>query len=180
MVPGVYDCTFCHFIEKLRGNQMNSSDHQPGTIYKLHWIANLRLIPFALVGLITTPSALSALFAGDFSATFFILMAISIFCDGLAIIIFLENRVFEACMDDNGVWIQTGIFPWDKGRNGLHWRDISDAAYRKGFISWLFKSHDVILNHRHTTDNDFVMKNIRNGEQLVREINRKVNELNLY
>ena len=63
---------------------------------------------------------------------------------------------------------------------GLNWRDISDAVYYTGFISWFLKSYKLVIQHRYTKSSELVLKNIKNGDQLVQEINKKVKELNLY
>lgn len=44
------------------------------------------------------------------------------------------NLVVRIYLNDDGIWLSSGIFPWNKGIYGLNWRDISDAIYQTGFF----------------------------------------------
>lgn len=52
--------------------------------------------------------------------------------------------------DDVGVWLFRGILPWSKGVRGFKWRDIEDAMYYTGFLSWMFRSYTARIGHRFT------------------------------
>ncbi len=156
----------------------NQPTNQPNNkIYRLHWIDYLALIPFLLIDLIFIIYFVDNLINSSFSAFAFI---VSVLLTSLVVIGVLNRFVYKVYVDNDGVWISGGIFPWSKGTYGLNWRDISDAIFYTSFISWLFKSYRVIVQHRYTKSSELVIKNIKNGEQLVKEINQKIKELNLY
>ncbi|MCK3656923.1 hypothetical protein A4G19_14750 [Pasteurellaceae bacterium Macca] len=92
----------------------------------------------------------------------------------------LERLVFKVYLDDQGVWVYSGIFPWNKGSYGINWRDISGASYRTGFLSWVLKSYTIRVEHRYTKSSELLLSNIRYGDQLVQNINQIVNEKGLY
>ena len=42
--------------------------------------------------------------------------------------------------DATGIWFQSGVFPWDKGIVGVHWRDLDCCLVTVGFRSWFSRS----------------------------------------
>lgn len=146
--------------------------------YYLHWVDYLILIPFLLIALLLITLFVATLVEeSSFSIPSFIGSLVFI---AFSIVGFLNRKVYKVYTDENGVWVSGGIFPWSKGTYGLNWRDISDAVYYTGFISWFLKSYKLVIQHRYTKSSELVLKNIKNGDQLVQEINKKVKELNLY
>lgn len=91
-----------------------------------------------------------------------------------------ENYKTEIVIDDKGVWVYTGVLPWNKGKYGLNWRDISDAGYRTSFFSWAFNCYTVTVKHRYTRDHHLVLPHLTKGRELVAQINDIVAEKNLY
>lgn len=71
----------------------------------------------------------------------------------------------------DGVFLYRGIFPWTKGVAGTLWRDISDAEYFTGFVSWSTKSYRVRVGHRFTKTSELIIPHVKNGNQAVIEIN---------
>jgi hypothetical protein len=103
---------------------------------------------------------------------------------GLAIVIlavaafkFAELRVFRLYYNDMGVWLYSGLMPWNKGVRGVKWRDLDDATYTRSMGSWLLKSYAIRIGHRFTRSNELVLKGIAHGDKAVVAINQKLAEM---
>lgn len=90
---------------------------------------------------------------------------------GLWLLKLLSLNSRELYADDLGIWLQRGIFPWDKGVVGVKWRDLDEALYSQGFISWLAKSHTVFVQHRFTKANELILPNMDHGDRAAMRIN---------
>ena len=77
-------------------------------------------------------------------------------------------RVFT---NDDGVWMQSGVFPWEKGFNGVQWRDVGQAGFTQGFASWALRSYDITVTHRFSADLELVVRNVHLGNEAVKHIN---------
>lgn len=73
--------------------------------------------------------------------------------------------------DENGVWMQSGVFPWEKGITGVQWRDLGQAGYTQGFASWALRSYDVRISHRFTTGAELAVSNVHRGNLAVEHVN---------
>lgn len=73
--------------------------------------------------------------------------------------------------DENGVWMQSGVFPWERGHSGVQWRDVGQAGYTQGFSSWALRSYDVRISHRFTTGAELYLRNVHRGNLAVEHIN---------
>lgn len=45
--------------------------------------------------------------------------------------------------DQQGVLLYRGIFTWSRDVKGVEGRDIEDAVYSSGFVSWVFNSRPM-------------------------------------
>ena len=84
--------------------------------------------------------------------------------------VMLTNTV-RLFTDENGVWMQSGLFPWEKGITGVQWRDIGQAGYTQGFLSWALRSYDVRVSHRFTAGAELYLRNVHHGNLAVEHIN---------
>jgi hypothetical protein len=84
---------------------------------------------------------------------------------------FLMVRSVQLYYDDVGVWVHSGILPWKKGVTGVKWRDIDEATFVNGFVSWATRSYTVRIGHRFTRDSEIVLHHIAGGRQAVAEVN---------
>ena len=73
--------------------------------------------------------------------------------------------------DDVGVWVTYGVLPWQKGVSGVKWRDMDEASYTPGFISWLTGSYRLRIGHRFTKSSEIVLTNMARGRGAVATIN---------
>ena len=78
---------------------------------------------------------------------------------------------FKLFTQEDGVWVYSGVFPWNKGVYGVKWRDLNEATFRQGFIGWLFKSYKVTLTNRYTANNEIILPHIKNGHEAAAHIN---------
>ena len=74
-------------------------------------------------------------------------------------------------IDDDGVWVYQGVFPWSRGSNGVKWRDLEEAVYFPNFFSWMFRSYTVRLTQRFTHEGQILLRNIYRGHTAVETIN---------
>lgn len=86
---------------------------------------------------------------------------------------FLLLKSILLYVNDEGVWCYSGVFPWDKGHRGVKWRDLDEAVFNVGFISWAFKAYVITIKHRFTQGNEIKLTFMDKGDQAVMQINRK-------
>lgn len=84
---------------------------------------------------------------------------------------FLSVRSVQLYYDDVGVWVVSGVLPWKKGVSGVMWRDMDDATFVNGFVSWVTRSYTVRFGHRFTKDSEIVLHHIARGRQAVETVN---------
>ena len=89
------------------------------------------------------------------------------------ILMVLSMRSIRLYYDEEGIWYYSGIFPWNKGCNGIKWRDLDSGFYTTGFVSWALKSYSVTVTHRFTKDFEIVVKHVRKGDEFVKTINER-------
>jgi len=87
------------------------------------------------------------------------------------ICVLVWKKVIRLYTNDEGVWISYGIFPWNKGGNGVRWEDIDAAYFGGGLISWLFNSYTVIVTHKFTKAEEIYIPKIRHGKRAAAHIN---------
>ncbi|MDQ1920546.1 hypothetical protein [Massilia pseudoviolaceinigra] len=80
-------------------------------------------------------------------------------------------RSVQLYYDDTGVWLYSGVLPWNKGRHGVLWRDVDSATFIPGFWSWSTRSYSVRIGHRFTKGSEISETNIANGDDVAARIN---------
>jgi hypothetical protein len=84
---------------------------------------------------------------------------------------FMTIRSVQLYYDDVGVWVVSGVLPWKRGVFGVKWRDMDEASYVNGFISWATRSYTVRIGHRFTRDSEIVLHHIAHGRRAVEAVN---------
>lgn len=84
---------------------------------------------------------------------------------------FLSLRSFRLYVDDRGVWVYQGIFPWSRGAYGVLWEHLDQAMYTRGLFAWLFRSYRVYVLQRFTQQSDIRVKGVHRGDRVVLAIN---------
>ena len=101
--------------------------------------------------------------------------AIILFFYIINVVYYKNNYIY---MDENGVWMHAGVFPWQKGITGVSWQNLDKASYYTGFSNWLFKYNKIKLQHRFTQDSEVVMNYVHRGQNVVERINRILYKIN--
>lgn len=142
-------------------------------VYRLHWIVYAGPV---LLFLILCAGGIAIAVSYQMPLFWLMPLVASVYL----VIACWRRWAYSVRVDGRGVWVASGIMPWTKGINGANWRDIRIAQYRTGFVSWLLKAYDVTVEHRYTQSDELVMRNIKNGNRLVAQVNGMVEKLNLY
>jgi hypothetical protein len=95
----------------------------------------------------------------------------------LTVLKYLELKSYQLYYDNDGVWVSSGVMPWNKGRIGVKWRDLDSASYFTGATSWALKSYSLLLQHRFTKSSEISLTNMAKGDTAVLAINELHNEL---
>jgi uncharacterized membrane protein len=82
-------------------------------------------------------------------------------------------RSVQLYYDDTGVWLYSGVLPWQRGVRGLKWRDLDEAFYVQSFRSWLLRSWKIRVGHRFTEASAIVLSNMARGREAVAIINER-------
>ena len=134
------------------------------------WTAYVRVVITGIVLLLLlTPLAWSAsVIAGV------VVLAVSL---ALVVYQFLLLKSFHLYLDDAGVWVYSGILPWNKRVVGVKWRDLDEAVYFQSLGSWLFKSYSIRIGHRFTKSSEILLSHWARGHEAVMAINGQHQEL---
>jgi hypothetical protein len=84
---------------------------------------------------------------------------------------FLLLRSVQLYYDDVGVWVVSGILPWNKGVAGVKWRDMDEATFEPGFWSWISRSYTIRIGHRFTKASEIRLTDIGAGKDAVSTLN---------
>ena len=84
---------------------------------------------------------------------------------------FMTLRNVQLYYDDVGVWVISGVMPWQKGVSGVKWRDMDEATFEPGFWSWISRSYTIRIGHRYTKGSEIRLTNIGGGKDAAGIIN---------
>lgn len=129
------------------------------------WLAYLGNLLLALI-LFAGVLPLTYTFAGEIPAA--IVLALSAL---IVLYQFLVIRSVQLYYDDVGVWVVSGVLPWDKGISGVKWRDMDEATFVQGFWSWMTRSYDIRIGHRFTKSSEIKLTNIAGGKNAIATLN---------
>jgi len=136
--------------------------------YKLSWLAYIRLVIVSFFFSFISMMILSQV-PDPRKLQLALVMALIIL--GFFVYHFLYLRSIVLYTDDIGIWCYSGILPWKKGARGIKWRDLDSAVVYLNFISWLFNSYTICINHRFTKASELFLRNVRRGKEAVEYIN---------
>ena len=142
--------------------------------YRLGWPVFLRLpvatvVRFGLFALL--PAVIVRMFAKTAHLTNTVLVAGAVLVVLLAVYDIICLRAMRLYTDQDGVWLQAGVMPWNRGITGVKWRDVSEATCNVGFFSWITKSYTVRVGHRFTNGAELVVPGVKRGDQATGHIN---------
>lgn len=148
--------------------------------WKKSWVAYLRLVIPTVILLIGSMFVMSVLvllletvtdMQKDSSIPTGLYLVALIGTIAYVVIGILTIRSYKLFYDDEGIWVYSGIFPWNKGISGIKWRDLDEAVYRTGFISWAAHSYNIRLSHRYTKSSEILLSDMTDGDKAVATIN---------
>jgi hypothetical protein len=154
----------------------------PFLVFRLSWVAYLRealafLLRFLICGFVATGLMMAiAHFTKkpDKEWILWIGLVVPIVWTAYSVALTRSVVLFT---DETGVWVRSGIFPWQRGMSGVQWRDVGQASFTQGFASWILRSYDIRVSHRFTHDSELFLKNVRYGHLAVEHINRIMAQL---
>ena len=146
-------------------NAENFSDPINATVLaRKSWIAYLAPTFFCAVALYVLGSLVMPLNRP-------VAISLWLLCVTVYFYILLSIRSYMLFINDNGVWIFSGVFPWTKGVSGVKWRDLDAAVYYQNFLSWLFGAYTIRISHRFTRSAEIRLTVMHHGQLAVQQIN---------
>lgn len=137
------------------------------------WVAYMKVVALAvLVFGVALPLAFQYGDAGEIAAG--VVMAIGALVVGYQ---FLSLRSVQLYYDEVGVWVFSGVLPWQKAVTGVKWRDMDEATFEQGFWSWLTRSYNVRIGHRFTKNSEIRLTQIANGKNAMTVLNAKQHDM---
>lgn len=112
--------------------------------------------------------------AGTFSASLFFTYQLNFF--GVFILIWMAYKTLmirsvALFIDDTGIWVSSGIFPWNKGTSGVRWANTDEAVFYTGFIPWAFNSYFINVTNKFTNVSEILLTHMKAGDRGVERIN---------
>lgn len=127
---------------------------------RLSWVAYCKFIVLAfLVYVFPAASVIGMIAAGisilsdavfdpaKMSGILFVVLSL-IFC-GFFLYGLSRIRRCRVYIDADGIWFESGLFPWSHGIRGVRWENFDQALFRKSFFSWISGSYTVFLYDRY-------------------------------
>lgn len=154
----------------------------PFLVFRLSWLAYVREL-FAFVmralvcGIVTALVALGLDHFAHLSTQEWLPVLGLLVAVGWTIYSVAWTNSVRLFTDESGVWMQAGVFPWEKGVRGVQWRDVGQAGFTQGFTSWALRSYEVRVSHRFTTDAELHLRHVRFGNLAVAHVNSIMAEL---
>lgn len=136
-------------------------------VYHVSWVAYIRpVLTFIVVSLVII--AFLSRRDNELNTVMYLLVA---FSASLMVMRLIYLKTMRLVINDDGIYLFSGIFPWTKGMTGTLWRDVAEAVYYTGFISWAFNSYRICVRHRFTKTSELVIPSVKNGNKAAMEIN---------
>jgi hypothetical protein len=135
----------------------------PEESYHLSWLACLR--PFGAFLLRGMLAAATTFYAVGLAKV--LVMG----CLAWLVVDILSVWRIRLIVNDQGVWVESGLLPWTRGARGIKWRDVGDAGYVPGFLPWALSSYKIVVTHRFTSDAELVLPHVQCGNKAVEHIN---------
>lgn len=152
-------------------------DIQRTSLSRKSWVAYARLFPLKLLTIWVLSWILKSNkpeYAGIISN----ILIISAYLLGVRLLIqVLHLASYELYFDKQGVWLRSGLFPWDRGAFGIDWRDTEGCLTVRGFISWISRSSEIIIAHRFTDSSKIRVGDMTNALKTCNKINQLHQEL---
>lgn len=153
-----------------------TAQSSPFLVFRLSWVAYARevlafVVRFVVCAIVTTVLELGLERFAHISAMSWLPVLGLVAAIALtAYSVMLTNSV-RLFTDENGVWLMSGVFPWEMGVTGVQWRDVGQACYTQGFMAWALRSYDVRISNRFTAGAELYLRNVHRGNLAVEHVN---------
>ena len=155
----------------MEANQILSPPVPRQYSWRLSWIVYVREVLLGIMALLLFGGVAKGIWnAGAFLPWGWFLLVPFVFTVYVAYGLAYKNSV-SLYIDDRGVWVRKGIFPWQRGESGVKWRDVDEAVYATGFFSWVFGSYTLQVRHRFSKESEILLNHIHQGHEAVSKIN---------
>ena len=165
-------------IESVDYNGAAGTERSPFLTVKLSWVAYLsevwrffvRLLIFAVIAVPISYILSKGDIAGKNAVNWPTLVALicAVMLTAYSVMYTASVRVFT---NDGGVWMSRGVFPWEKGLTGVQWRDVGQAGFQQGALSWALRSYSMNVSHRFTTGSELTVNHVKHGNLFVQHVN---------
>lgn len=136
--------------------------------YRLSWLAYVRPFGvFLLRGMLAAATKFYAMWLAE---------TLVVVCLAWLVFDLISVRRVRLIVNDQGVWVESGLLPWTRGARGIMWRDVGDAGFFPGFLPWLLRSYRIVVTHRFTADAELVLPHVHRGNKAVEHINAILSE----
>ncbi len=98
-----------------------------------------------------------------------LLIVIFVILIGVYIVAYI--RSYTLFIDDEGVWVFRGVFPWQKGIYGVKWGDFNEGVFSQNFASWVLRSFTIEVKNRYKEEPEIVLKHMHNGDYAITKMN---------
>ena len=89
----------------------------------------------------------------------------------IGVLIFFYIRSYRLFVDDAGIWVFRGIFPWDRGIYGLRWEEYGLAVFYQNPLSWILKSYTIHVKNKYKEETIIDLSDMYRGDEAVSQIN---------
>ena len=150
--------------------KLQAKDARQLNQYRLSWVAYIQpaVVFFCLSALAVALVALSRYLD---AVPGLVGVVVGVVASALFVYQALYLRSMILFTDEDGVWLFRGVLPWNKGIIGVKWRDIEDAVFFTGFVSWACNSYSIRVGHRFTKTSELVIAHVKDGHNAVEHIN---------
>lgn len=165
-------------MEGITYNEADGSSRSPFLTVKLSWVAYIsqiwrflmRAFIFLLIAMPFTHfnSPAGAFGKGATPWPTLVALTCAVLLTAYSVLYIASIRVFT---NDGGVWRTGGVFPWEKGISGVAWRDVGQAGFMQGAMSWALRSYSINVSHRFTTGSELSVQNVKHGDLFVQHVN---------
>lgn len=80
-------------------------------------------------------------------------------------------RSYTLFIDDEGVWVFCGVFPWQKGIYGVKWGNFNEGVFFQNFVSWASRSFTIEVKNRYKKEPEIMLMFMHNGDIAVTKMN---------
>lgn len=74
--------------------------------------------------------------------------------------------------DKQGVWVFSGVFPWQERVDKIEWSNLEEAHYVPSIIEWILQSYTIKLESRLLNEHEIVIPYVWRGKQFIEKINQ--------